>query len=145
MSTPASTFSLGREATGDGSFRRQPSAFRDWVSEPEAGRYHLYVSWACPWAHRTIIARELMGLRDAVGMSVVDPIRDDAGWRFSGGEYVDPVNGFDVLSEAYAATDPSFDGRWSVPVLWDTSQSRVVNNESARKGATSASTRRSRL
>lgn len=127
----SSTFSLGREAGDDGSFKRQQSAFRDWVTEPEAGRYHLYVSWACPWAHRTIIARELMGLQDAIGMSVVDPIRGEEGWTFTGGEYVDDINGFHRLSEAYAATDTAFDGRWSVPVLWDTQGGRIVNNESA--------------
>ena len=63
---------------------------------PQAGRYHLYVARACPWAHRTIIARRLMGLEDAIGLSFVDPIRDERGWAFTGGEYVDPVNGFDV-------------------------------------------------
>ncbi len=134
MGTPhgmSSTFSLGREAAGDGSFQRQRSSFRDWVDAPEAGRYHLYVSWACPWAHRAIIARELMGLQDAIGMSVVDPIRGEDGWAFTGGEYTDAVNGFDHLSQAYAASDPEFDGRWSVPVLWDTEEGRIVNNESA--------------
>ncbi len=129
MTTKA--FSLGREAGDDGAFQRQRSAFREWVDEPEPGRYHLYVSWACPWAHRTIIARELMGLQDAVGLSVVDPFRDEAGWAFTGGEYADPVNGFHLLREAYDATDPAFSGRWSVPVLWDVGERRIVNNESA--------------
>jgi glutathionyl-hydroquinone reductase len=121
-----------------GRFERVPSKFREWVSvdgstpyAAEAGRYHLYVSWACPWAHRTIIGRRLCGLEDAIGMSVVDPIRDEAGWAFTGGEYVDPVNGFRFLAEAYAATDRNYDGRISVPVLWDTHTRRIVNNESA--------------
>ena len=120
-----------------GRFERQPSKFREWVSADgstpypaQAGRYHLYVSWACPWAHRTIIGRRLCGLEDAIEMSVVDPIRDERGWAFTGGEYVDPVNGFRFLSEAYAATDPAYDGRISVPVLWDTQTGRIVNNES---------------
>jgi putative glutathione S-transferase len=119
-------------------FKRPPSRFRDWVSADgstefpaEAGRYHLYVSWACPWAHRTVIGRWLKGLEDVIGMSAVDPIRDERGWAFTGGEYTDPVNGFRYLSEAYAATDPDYDGRISVPVLWDTRTGRIVNNESA--------------
>ena len=97
----------------------------------EAGRYHLYVSWACPWAHRTIIGRMLKGLEDVIGLSVVDPIRDERGWAFTGGEYTDPVNGFRFLGEAYDATDTAHKGRLSVPVLWDTETKRIVNNESA--------------
>jgi putative glutathione S-transferase len=133
-----STFSLGREGADDGSFRRQESQFRRWVSdEPGSefpvrrGRYHLYVARACPWAHRTIIARQLMGLEDAIGLSFVDPIRDERGWAFSGGEYVDPVNGFSFLSEAYVATDAAYEARVSVPVLWDRGTGVIVNNESA--------------
>ena len=133
------TFGRGERAEG-GRFTRQDSKFRDWVTADgssgfaaEAGRYHLYVSWACPWAHRTIILRELKGLQDAIGMSVVDPIRDEAGWAFRDvpGATSDPLHGWDLLSEAYAATDPDFDGRITVPVLWDTETGRIVNNESA--------------
>ncbi|HLI58985.1 MAG TPA: glutathione S-transferase C-terminal domain-containing protein, partial [Solirubrobacteraceae bacterium] len=98
---------------------------------PEPGRYHLYVCRACPWAHRTLIGRALMGLEDAIGVSYLDPIRDERGWAFTGGEYTDPLNGFRLLAEAYAATDPEFDGRVSVPVLWDTDTGTIVNNESA--------------
>jgi glutathionyl-hydroquinone reductase len=134
----SSTFSLGREGADDGSFRRQESQFRRWVSdEPgaefpaEGGRYHLYVARACPWAHRTIIARRLMGLEQTIGLSFVDPIRDERGWAFTGGEYVDAVNGFSFLSEAYAATDPAYEARVSVPVLWDRQTGVIVNNESA--------------
>jgi glutathionyl-hydroquinone reductase len=130
--------SLGRESADDGSFRRQESQFRRWVSdEPgsefpvQGGRYHLYVARACPWAHRTIIARRLMGLEDAIGLSFVDPIRDERGWAFTGGEYVDPVNAFAYLSEAYAATDPAYEARVTVPVLWDTQSGAIVSNESA--------------
>jgi glutathionyl-hydroquinone reductase len=112
-------------------FNRPPSRFRDEPPTAEPGRYHLYVSWACPWAHRTIIGRRLKGLEDAIGMSVVDPIRDERGWAFSGGEYADPVNGFALLSEAYERTDPHYDGRVSTPVLWDAREGRIVNNESA--------------
>jgi putative glutathione S-transferase len=113
-----------------GTFERQASAFRDRVPAVEAGRYHLYISWACPWAHRTAIGRLVMGLDDAVGLTAVDPIRDERGWRFSGGEYRDPLNGFEFLAEAYAATDPAFAGRVSTPVLWDRETGRIVNNES---------------
>ena len=134
----SSTFSLGREGADDGSFRRQESQFRRWVSdEPgaefpvEGGRYHLYVARACPWAHRTIIARRLMGLEQAIGLSFVDPIRDERGWAFTGGEYVDAVNGFSFLSEAYVASDPAYEARVSVPVLWDRQTGVIVNNESA--------------
>jgi putative glutathione S-transferase len=134
----SSAFKLGRESADDGSFRRQESQFRRWVShEPgaefpvQAGRYHLYVARACPWAHRTIIARGLMGLQDAIGLSFVDPIRDDRGWAFTGGEYVDTVNGFSFLSEAYVESDPAYEARVTVPVLWDGESGVIVSNESA--------------
>jgi len=137
-STTPPVFSLGAESATDGSFQRQESRFRGSVSADgstafpaAAGRYHLYVSWACPWAHRTVIGRRLKGLDDVIGLSVVDPIRDERGWAFTGGEYVDRVNGFAFLSEAYAASDPGYDGRFSVPVLWDTETRRIVSNESA--------------
>jgi putative glutathione S-transferase len=133
------------EETESGEFKRQADAFRDWVSDDgstsyaaEADRYHLYVSLACPWASRTIIVRKLKGLEHAIGMTVVDPIRDEKGWAFrdpSGSvppgapfESTDPVNGFQFLHEAYMATDPSYRGRVTVPVLWDTKTNRIVNN-----------------
>lgn len=119
-------------------FVRPDSAFREFISADgstpypaEAGRYHLYVSWACPWAHRTAIARRLKGLEDAITMSAVDPIRDERGWAFTRGEYADPVNGWAFLSEAYERTQPGFDGRVSVPVLWDRETGLIVNNESS--------------
>ena len=125
------------EQTGAGEFKRQDDAFREWVTAdgssgyPAAsGRYHLYVSWACPWAHRTIIVRKLKRLESVVGMTVVDPIRDERGWAFRDGpgHSADPVNGFRFLSEAYRATDPGYRGRVTVPVLWDTVTSRIVSN-----------------
>lgn len=116
----------------DGAFVRQGDAFRGWVSGEavEAGRYHLYVSWACPWAHRTIIVRALMGLEGAVGMTAVDPVRDERGWAFRDGEGFshDPINGFHFLSEAYKLTDPAFGDRVTVPVLWDVRERRIVSN-----------------
>lgn len=123
-----------------GRFVRQASRFRDRVSadgstgfRAEPGRYHLYVSLACPWAHRSIIVRRLKRLEDVITMSVVDPVRDERGWRFGTGPGFgpDPVNGFDFLSEAYAASDPEWEGRVTVPVLWDRQTGRIVNNESA--------------
>jgi len=125
------------EVSPTGSFERQEDAFRGWVSADghtgypaESGRYHLYVSLACPWAHRTIIVRRLKRLENAVGMTVVDPIRDDRGWAFRDvpGAQHDPVNGFAYLSEAYAATDPEFRERVTVPVLWDRKTRRIVSN-----------------
>jgi glutathionyl-hydroquinone reductase len=122
----------------DGSFKRQESSFRGWVTSDgssgfavEPGRYHLYVARACPWAHRTIIGRRLMGLEDAIGISFVDPIRDERGWKFSGDGHADSLNGWQFLSEGYDATDPSYDARVTVPVLWDTRERVIVNNESA--------------
>lgn len=125
------------EQSAGGEFTRQDDAFRGWVTADgrsgypaAAGRYHLYVSWACPWAHRTIIVRQLKHLEPVIGMTVVDPIRDERGWAFRDGpgHSHDPVNGFHFLSEAYEATDPAYRGRVTVPVLWDTVTKRIVSN-----------------
>jgi putative glutathione S-transferase len=125
------------EQTETGEFQRQDDAFRGWVTAEGSsgypavpGRYHLYVSWACPWAHRTIIVRKLKQLESVIGMTVVDPIRDERGWAFRAGpgHSPDPVNGFAFLSEAYRATDPTYRGRVTVPVLWDTVTKRIVSN-----------------
>jgi putative glutathione S-transferase len=114
---------------------RQASRFRDVLGAEgagaEAGRYHLYISAACPWSQRAMIVRVLHGLEGAISMSEVDPVRDDRGWAFTEPDFSDPVNGFGWLSQAYEATDPGFDGRVSVPVLWDRQQRQIVNNESA--------------
>ncbi len=122
------------EQTADGQFDRQPDSFRQWVSADgssgfpaEAGRYHLYVSLACPWASRTVIVRKLKRLEHVIGMTVVDPIRDERGWRFLP-EQPDPLNGWDYLREAYIATGPDYKGRVTVPVLWDTRTKRIVSN-----------------
>ncbi len=128
------------EADKKGTFVRQQSAFRNWVTadgssgfKAEPGRYHLYVSLACPWAHRTIIFRTLKKLEETVSMSVVDPIRDEKGWAFREGtnHTRDPINDFSYLGEAYLASDPVFKGRYSVPVLWDREKRTIVNNESS--------------
>jgi len=135
-----------KEQSESGEFQRQEDAFREWISNDGstsypavAERYHLYVSLACPWASRTVIFRKLKGLEQAIGMTVVDPIRDEKGWAFRDPNKkwddtevippsTDPVNGFHYLSEAYAATDPDFDGRVTVPVLWDKESKKIVNN-----------------
>jgi putative glutathione S-transferase len=93
----------------------------------EAGRYHIYISYACPWAHRALIVRGLLGLEDVVGLSVVDPIRDERGWAFTE-DFPDPVNGFTFLSEAYLATDPEYVGRYTVPCVWDRQTGKLVSN-----------------
>jgi glutathionyl-hydroquinone reductase len=94
------------------------------------GRYHLYISWACPWAHRSAIVRRLLGLEDVISLSAVDPIRDGRGWAFREGPgySLDPVNGFTLLRDAYDATEPGYDGHISVPVLWDRETGRIVSN-----------------
>ncbi|MGD1066996.1 MAG: glutathione S-transferase family protein [Vulcanimicrobiaceae bacterium] len=126
------------EQAEDGRFVRQDDAFRDWVTADGAsgfpavaGRYHLYVSLACPWAHRTIIVRKLKRLENAIGMTIVDPIRDEMGWAFRnvpGASPNDPINGFTYLAQAYQATDPRYHGRVTVPVLWDTVTKRIISN-----------------
>ena len=125
------------EQTAGGEYDRQDDEFRDWITDdgsssyPAAkGRYHLYVSWACPWAHCTIIARRLKQLEHVVGMTVVDPIRDDLGWKFRDGpgHTADPVNDFQYLSEAYVTTDPTYQARVTVPVLWDGERGKIVSN-----------------
>jgi len=129
-----------KETGTKGEFLRQASIFRNRVTASgesgylaEPGRYHLYVSLACPWAHRAVIFRKLKKLEDIISLSVVDPIRDQRGWRFtdSTGEFPDEINGFSLLSEAYLKSNSSFDGRVTVPVLWDKKSQRIVNNESS--------------
>ncbi len=135
MSTDTAQFS--RETEASGRFVRQPNRFRDRITADgssgfpaESGRYQLYVSLACPWAHRSLIVRELLGLSDAIGVTVVDPIRDERGWRFTlNPDGRDPATGARYLSELYEATDPTFDGRVTVPALWDTATNRLVSND----------------
>lgn len=131
---------FGKETGDDGSFQRQQSRFRHWIRADgsgdfpaAAGRYHLYVSYACPWAHRTILYRSLKGLTDVIGMTVVDPIRDELGWAFRSGEGhgPDPLHDWGYLSQAYIAVDPTFSGRVTTPTLWDIKSGTIVSNESS--------------
>ncbi len=122
-----------------GEFRRQDSRFRNWVTtdgaagatgregfRAEAGRYHLYVSLACPWAHRTLIFREIKGLRELVDVSVVQPLMLNNGWELANDQY-----GLDYLYQLYLKADPAYEGRVTVPVLWDKQTRTIVSNESA--------------
>ena len=133
--------------TSEGRFVRPSSAFRNWVTadgsagptgkagfRAEAGRYHLYVSFACPWAHRTLIFRKLKGLDDKISLSVVDPLMLDKGWTLKDSDDAttpDTVNGKTRLYEIYQLADPAYTGRVTVPVLWDKESGTIVSNESA--------------
>ncbi|WP_415183207.1 glutathione S-transferase family protein [Phaeovulum sp.] len=129
-----------------GRFVRGDSQFRNWVTpdgsagpsgkggfKAEAGRYHLYVSLACPWANRTLILRALKGLEDVISVSVVNPYMGENGWTFAPGPGVipDPVGDAKYMYEVYLRADPNYSGRVTVPVLWDLKQGTIVNNESA--------------
>ncbi len=130
---------LPRETDEEGRFVRQTSRFLDRVCPEgttdypaEPGRYALYVSYACPWAHRTIITRKLKRLEDVVPLVVVNPYRDERGWGFGDpvGSETDPFEGFRFLSEAYAIADPGYEGRVTVPTMWDLTTRAIVCNES---------------
>lgn len=130
-----------RQITADGAFARQPTGFRgeigdgpDALHPAEPGRYHLYVSLACPWAHRTLIVRALKGLEQVVSVDVVHPHLTEKGWSFDTdfrGVTGDTVGARALLREAYVAANPRFDGVVTVPVLWDKKLATIVNNESA--------------
>ena len=125
--------------SSDGEFERQASGFRNWITadgsagpsgqggfRAEAGRYHLYVSLACPWAHRTLIFRALKGLNDYIDVTVVDPVMLENGW-----ELEDPLYDRRFLYELYLKADASYEGRVTVPVLWDKQTETIVSNESS--------------
>ncbi|MFT4673083.1 MAG: putative glutathione S-transferase, partial [Pseudohongiellaceae bacterium] len=122
-----------------GAFRRQESRFRNWLTpngeagpngEPgfkaEKGRYHLYVSLACPWAHRTLIFRHLKALEDYIDVTVVEPIMLENGWEMN-----DPLYDLDFLYQLYLKADANYEGRVTVPVLWDKQTETIVSNESS--------------
>ncbi|EAQ98055.1 glutathione S-transferase family protein [Congregibacter litoralis] len=129
-----------------GRFIRQTSSFRNWVTQDgspgptgsggfqaEIGRYHLYVAYICPWASRTLMARELKGLQNVIGVTVVDPRLTDQGWQFGvyPGADEDPLNSARYLHELYTLADAAISGRATVPILWDKNTATIVNNESA--------------
>ena len=129
------------EVSDDGEFVRHQTSFRaqiraDGSTEfgPESGRYHLYVSYACPWAHRTLITRKLKGLETSISFDVVSPLLPNTGWSFDDavpGTTGDSINGLGHLREAYMLSNPKFEGAITVPVLWDKKTRQIVNNESA--------------
>jgi glutathionyl-hydroquinone reductase len=124
-----------KERNSNGQYNPKPTLFRNHVTKDgtsgfkvEAGRYHLYVALGCPWAHRTLIMRELKGLQQVISVSIVDPVMSDHGWSFSNA--ADTVNQAQHLSEIYLKADPNYTGRVTVPVLWDRQRQTIVNNES---------------
>ena len=129
-----------------GRFERKASQFRNWITPDgaagpsgsdgfaaEPGRYHLYISYACPWAHRTLIFRSLKGLEDSISLSVVHWYMAENGWTFAeaDGVIADSVNSADFLHQVYTVVDDNYTGRVTVPVLWDKQQNRIVSNESS--------------
>jgi putative glutathione S-transferase len=121
------------KASEDGNFQRPPTTFRGRIEQLEEDRYHLYVCWACPWAHRSLIARSVLGLQEKISVSYVDWFLDDEGWRFHpdhDGSTVDHLYGFQHLRHLYKKADERYTGRVTVPVLWDRKSERIINNES---------------
>lgn len=123
-----------------GEFNRIAAQLRNWIKadgstpySPDSGRYHLYVSYACPWAHRTLIFRKLKGLEDHIGFSVVSPLMMENGWEFTEwpGATADTVNGVNYMHQIYTLNRRDYSGRCSVPVLWDKQTSGIVSNESS--------------
>ncbi|MCB1390409.1 MAG: glutathione S-transferase family protein [Rhodobacteraceae bacterium] len=134
-------------ASTGGAFKRSEASWRNWVTadgapgisgaggfKAESGRYHLYVSYACPWAHRALIFRVLKGLEDHIGVSVVHPDMLSNGWEFGtgfAGATGDRLHGFDFLHQVYTKADPTVSGRVTVPILWDRERETIVSNESS--------------
>ncbi|KAK6460582.1 glutathione S-transferase [Scheffersomyces coipomensis] len=149
---PASSLQPAAYTDKTGAFKRKPSQFRDWISSepnakfpPELNRYHLYVSYTCPWAHRTLITRALKGLTGVISVSIVHWLLDDKGWKFTNSEESvsfalknkdslgteDHLYGYDRLRQLYFKAEPEYAGRFTVPVLWDKKLQTIVNNESS--------------
>ena len=127
----------GPGTTKNGAYERAKSTLGNWITPdgpypPEPGRYHLFVAWNCPWAHRTLLVRALLGLEDAISVSVAKPRRTDQGWVFdTDGAFADPELGASAVHEVYAQQRPAYTGRITVPVLWDKHTQQIVSNESA--------------
>lgn len=132
----------GYDRDSEGEFQREETTFRRWIGASdsgseseyfpaESGRYHLFVSFACPWAHRTLIMRRLKNLEKVIGVTVVDPKMLENGWEFTGDDRGNPLQGLDYLYQVYMKADPDYEGRATVPILWDKKNETIVNNESA--------------
>ncbi|TFK50164.1 glutathione S-transferase [Heliocybe sulcata] len=125
----------------DGSYKRPDSTFRNVIEKdgqfpPEAGRYHLYVVYGCPWATRTLITRKIKGLEDIIGITIASSRMDEHGWPFANidplpGAEVDPFYGLNHIKDLYLRADPEYSGRFTVPILWDKKTETIVNNESS--------------
>lgn len=121
-----------------GKFERSAAQFRNWIEAEadaqfpaQSGRYHLYVSFACPWAHRTLIFRKLKGLEDHISVSAVHPLMLENGWEFADAPLADPLYDHDFMYQLYLRANPNYSGRVTVPVLWDKQEQTIVSNESA--------------
>ena len=121
-----------------GKFERSAAQFRNWIEADadaqfpaQSGRYHLYVSFACPWAHRTLIFRKLKGLEDHISVSAVHPLMLENGWEFADAPLADPLYDHDFMYQLYLRANPNYSGRVTVPVLWDKQEQTIVSNESA--------------
>ncbi|MDJ0640473.1 MAG: glutathione S-transferase C-terminal domain-containing protein [Paracoccaceae bacterium] len=127
----------GPDTTEGGAFKRAASTIRNWITAdgpftPDAGRYHLYAAWNCPWAHRALLARVVLGLTDKVSAAYARPRRTEQGWVYDeAGEFADPELGVRAVHEVYARQVPGYTGRLTVPVLWDRETAQIVSNESA--------------
>ncbi len=127
----------GPDTVEGGEFKRAASTIRDWITpegpfKPDPGRYHLYAACNCPWAHRVLLAREILGLRGVISVSYARPRRTDQGWVYDAeGEYSDPELGVHALFEVFGRRRPAYTGRLTVPVLWDRETEQIVSNESA--------------
>ncbi|MEL6465007.1 MAG: glutathione S-transferase C-terminal domain-containing protein [Pseudomonadota bacterium] len=127
----------GPGTTKNGAYERAKSTLRNWITPdgpftPTPGRYHLFVAWNCPWAHRTLLLRAVLGLQDAISISIAKPRRTDQGWVFdASGDYADTELGAMAVHEIYAKQTPAYTGRITVPVLWDKQSKQIVSNESA--------------
>lgn len=127
----------GPDTTQGGEFKRAAANIRHWITAegpfpPHLRRYHLYAAWNCPWAHRALLARVVLGLEEAISVAYARPRRTDQGWVYDAeGEFADPVLGARAVHEVYARQQPGYTGRLTVPVLWDRETKQIVSNESA--------------
>jgi len=127
----------GPDTVVGGEFHRAEAKIRDWITTdgpctPDAGRYHLYVAWNCPWAHRALLARVILGLEEEVSVAFARPRRTDQGWTYDpSGPFSDPELGVRAVHEVYSRQRPGYTGRLTVPVLWDRKTEQIVSNESA--------------